>query len=109
MRRGRQDGCGLDCTVAAKETFEGVPTELRNTAAAIVLATDFHQIADALSDVRSEPIARELLSAVRGKLFQQDDPQALTFRSQFFLGSVLLRAAPDVRLVLAARTDSRPS
>jgi len=64
-----------------------------------MLASDFIQIAHAVSDARSDAIARELVKSVRGTLLQQDDEQALDFRSQFMFGSVLLKAGAAPRLV----------
>jgi hypothetical protein len=83
--------------VTARGSYE--LDRLRDTAAALMLASDFIQIAYALSDARNGAIARELVKSIRGTLLQQDDDRALDFRSQFLFGSVLLKAGAEPRLV----------
>lgn len=79
--------------VAQDGSYGRSVSDLRKTAEALALATDFFQLAGVLPDVPGPVITQELGSALAADLVPRSNQmQALEFQTQYWFGMVLARA-----------------
>ena len=69
------------------------PADLKATALASALASDFHLIADTLQDYRQDPITKDIKVALGGTLSGDDpDSEPYEYQSQYWVGVLLTQA-----------------
>lgn len=92
--------------IAARGSYSEHPTELQLDVRAIVLATDFFQIASILPSEIPDTIAADLAKALEGRLESSGSKVAEQFLSQYWFGLVVARGglSPGVPKVLTTRT-----